>query len=306
MQLSIIIPTINRYEDLINTIGYLKDQSFTDYEILVIDQTDDHNRQDISNLDSRIRYFTSKVKSASAARNFGIQESKGVILLFLDDDVIIDDPKFLDHHLSAYADKDIPGVAGSILELRVNQQVTFERGKLSKSKENGWLFFPQNYGKEAYVKSGRSCNLSVKREFAISVGGMDERFTKGAHREEADFCYRVANKYGMFYFSPKARLTHIGNATGGIRSWTSSRVMKAQHHFDGAMYFIFKNIPFKFYPVHLFATLFFFFYRKELILRPVQFLRSIFRFLKGCINARRMIKQGPKYLTVEVNQMENI
>lgn len=296
LPISIIIPTINRYNDLKNTIADLQRQSLHNFEIIIVDQTGDEKRQDLSDLDQRIVYTPSTIKSASAARNIGIKKAKGQVLLFIDDDVIIDNEYFLAAHLKAYDDPDIPGVAGGVLEERVQQQVCHKRHRWSYDEETGWLFFPQNYSQPARVAAGRSCNLSVRWDIAVAVGGMDENYTKGAHREEADFCMRVYRQYGTFFFSPEARLRHIGNATGGIRSWTArSRIMKAQHHYDGALYFLFKNVQLKHYPKHLVSLGLFFFYNKELLKRPHLLLRSVYMMILSIFTAAKLLKH-PKYI----------
>src|SRR5690606_11216154 len=140
-------------------------------------------------------------KSASSARNIGLLLSSNEIVLFMDDDVLIADKNFLLYHLSPYLeDERLPGVFGSVLELRVNQQPTLKRHIWSYNSSWGWLFFPQNYDKFTLVNSARSCNFSVRKKFALGIGGMDENFVKGAHREEADFCHRLTKKYGNILF----------------------------------------------------------------------------------------------------------
>ena len=298
MNISIIIPTINRYSDLKNTIKYLKDQSITDFEIIIIDQSDKIIFEDLTKLDNRIIHFHTENKSASAARNQGILKSKNDILLFLDDDVIIQNTNFLHYHLLPYMeDEKLSGIFGSVLELRVNQKPTLKRHIWSHNDDWGWLFFPQNYDKFARVNSARSCNLSVRKRFAIDVGGMDENYSKGAHREEADFCFRLTKKYGSLLFSPKARLIHIGNATGGIRSWDASkRSIHAQQHFDGALYFVFKNVALIHFGPHFISILLFFFYRKEFMKKPHLIFIAVYRLIVAIRNAIRLLLKEPKYL----------
>ncbi|MEO0473494.1 MAG: glycosyltransferase family A protein, partial [Bacteroidota bacterium] len=116
--ISIIIPTLNRYEDLANTLLDLQRQSRQDFEILVIDQSVE--AQEIHWPDDRLRYLQLEEPSASAARNLGIQEARADVLLFMDDDVIIEDVRFLNNHLRHYLNPEIPGVVGCALELQQN------------------------------------------------------------------------------------------------------------------------------------------------------------------------------------------
>ena len=240
MDISVIIPTLNRYSDLKSTLSDLFAQNFKNFEVIVIDQSDRKSFSEIECFkECRLVYLESKEKSASLARNIGIRKSKGEVLLFVDDDVIIKDKDFLSKHYRHYRDLNVPGVIGCPLEQSLNQSPRYNRHWFSEFEEKvGWLYFPSNYGCHAFVASGRSNNLSVRRSYAISVGGMDENYEKGAHREEADFCIRIFNKYGPFLFDPQARLIHIGNKIGGIRAWNDNDYIKARHHMVGAIYFV--------------------------------------------------------------------
>src|SRR5690554_5672372 len=232
MKISVIIPTLNRYDDLIATLQDLFQQDLQDFEVIVIDQS---NKKDTSWLkkfpQNQLIYISSNEKSASLARNIGIKKSSGEVLLFVDDDVLIKDKNFLQKHYRHYQDQKIPGVIGCPLEQSINQKPRYNRHWFSAWREKmGWLFFPSNYGCHTFVAVGRSNNLSVRRNYAIAVGGMDENYEKGAHREEADFCMRIYRKYGTFLFDPQARLIHIGNQKGGIRAWNDNAFVRAKHH----------------------------------------------------------------------------
>lgn len=300
MKISIIIPTINRYEDLVNTVTYLFKQSFSAFEILIIDQTDDINESVISELKSKanINYILSSKKSASTARNIGLLNAKHEIILFLDDDVIIDNIDFLKNYAHYFEDDKINGVIGPIIDVN-NQTTTSSRHKRSNNKNWGWLFFPRNYNKKCKMNVGGSGNLCVRKSLALSIGGMDENFVKGAHREEGDFCYRYTAKFGWFIYAPECALVHIGRKTGGVRSWNKDIKTKAQHHFDGSLYFIFNNVKIQHYPVHFFATLHFFFYRKEILSRPDLFFITFFKLIKGIINGLILLNKGPQYISNE-------
>lgn len=300
MKVSIIIPTINRYEDLLNTVNYLIAQSFDSYEIIIIDQTEITNHEIVSKIKSFpiVNYIQSDKKSASAARNIGIKNSNGEILLFVDDDVIITDQHFLFKHYRHYLDKDIPGVFGCPIEASSNQQLTYKRHKISyRSSSVSWLYFPSNYGCSTTIAVGRSNNLSVRKDVAIVVGGMDENYEKGAHREEGDFCLRVSWKFGDFLFDPHARLIHIGNTTGGIRSWNDNDYIKAKHNMVGAIYFDLKMAPIRYKHEYLFATLRYFILNKTILSRPKLYIPVLKRVVSSFITAYKLYKAGPMYLS---------
>ncbi|MEA5476921.1 glycosyltransferase [Pseudanabaena galeata UHCC 0370] len=288
MRLSIIIPTINRYHDLNNTLSDLSQQSYKDFEVIIIDQTPITEFQVITNNELVLYHYHSEIPSASAARNIGIQKAKGEIILFLDDDVIIENNDFIHNHIRHYIDPRVSGVAGLILAQ--NQVKRYTRHWMSYRPDVGWLYFPRNYSCSCLVDGGGSGNLSVRRQVALDVGGMDENYIKGAHREESDFCLRVKQRYGQFVYDPDADLVHIGNPQGGCRTWISNQQVMPDHHFFGCAYFILKNIPLTQYPDHLFCALRYFVFNNKNIKNPWLIGVSLVKLFNGFNQAQKTLK----------------
>jgi glycosyltransferase involved in cell wall biosynthesis len=92
---SIIIPTFNRAHFIQNAIITVLNQSFEDFELIVVDDgSTDVTREVINSFnDSRIKYFYQENKERSAARNNGISKSSGQYICFLDSD----DGYYMDH-----------------------------------------------------------------------------------------------------------------------------------------------------------------------------------------------------------------
>jgi GT2 family glycosyltransferase len=293
VEISIIIPTINRYDDLKNTLNDLKKQSFLNYEILIIDQTDKNLAQTIKF--DKTRYFWRSFKSASKARNVGLTEAKAPIILFLDDDVIIHNKDFIKNHITHFNDQKVSGVAGSILDL--DEKWSESLPKKAKKKYLGWIYFPRNYNKLETICDGGAGNLAVRKDWAISVGGMDENYDKGAYREESDFCLRYTRKYGNLIFDPKAYLVHIGNPSGGTRSWKSNKgVIHAYQHMFGAWYFMFRELPLIAWPEYAYLTTRRFILHKKLFTRFYLLPQAIIRFTTAFFIAIFKGIKGPQYI----------
>lgn len=88
-KVSVIIPTYNRAEFLSTAISSVLNQTYQDFEIIVVDDSSTDNTTELINSfsDSRIKYIRHETnKGGSAARNTGIKMSSGQYIAFLDDD----------------------------------------------------------------------------------------------------------------------------------------------------------------------------------------------------------------------------
>ena len=88
---SVIIPTCKRSTLLHYSVKSVLSQTFSNFELLVIDDCPDDKTISVVRLfsDSRIRYLkNARTKGASGARNVGIMNSLGEWIAFLDDDDI--------------------------------------------------------------------------------------------------------------------------------------------------------------------------------------------------------------------------
>ena len=85
---SVVIPTFNRAHRIARAVASVLYQTFSDYEILVVDDgSEDDTQQVLSQFRSRIKRIShSKNLGVSAARNTGIKESHSPFVAFLDSD----------------------------------------------------------------------------------------------------------------------------------------------------------------------------------------------------------------------------
>ena len=93
---SIILPTYNRASFLTRSIGSVIEQSFQDWELIIIDDgSTDHTKEVVNSFnDNRIKYFYQENSERSAARNKGINQANSDWVCFLDSD-----DEYLPEHL---------------------------------------------------------------------------------------------------------------------------------------------------------------------------------------------------------------
>src|SRR4030042_1653484 len=87
MKVSVIIPVYNRAELIAQAVESVLRQSFSDFELLVVDDgSSDGTWEALQRCGPRIRALPQEHRGASAARNLGIQTAAGEYLAFLDSD----------------------------------------------------------------------------------------------------------------------------------------------------------------------------------------------------------------------------
>jgi glycosyltransferase involved in cell wall biosynthesis len=95
--ISVIIPTFNYGRFVEEAIESVRQQSFSDWECLVVDDgSTDNTKQIVEKIsaeDPRVSYFYQENKGLSAARNTGIIESVGEFFQFLDSDDLLETRK---------------------------------------------------------------------------------------------------------------------------------------------------------------------------------------------------------------------
>lgn len=96
---SIIIPTYNRAHMLPKTIESVINQTFSDWELIIVDDGSTDNTkvliEEFIEKDARIKYIYQENAERSAARNNGIENASGEYICFLDSD-----DWYLENHLS--------------------------------------------------------------------------------------------------------------------------------------------------------------------------------------------------------------
>ncbi len=92
MKVSIIIPTYNEEQHIVDCLNSIKNQTYKDLELIVVDDgSADNTLNFVSNLNfNNLIILKQKHMGPAAARNYGAQKSKGDILIFVDSDMVFD------------------------------------------------------------------------------------------------------------------------------------------------------------------------------------------------------------------------
>lgn len=131
-KISIIIPTYNASKTLSSALESILEQTFTDYEILIIDGMSSDNTVELVNSyqDERIKIISEKDSGIYDAMNKGIQLAKGEWLYFLGGDDRLYDNEVLEK-VSQWFDQDFDILYGNVI-FSISQKLY--DGKFSKLK----------------------------------------------------------------------------------------------------------------------------------------------------------------------------
>lgn len=103
-EISIVVPVYNKKTYIRDTINSILNQTFNDYELILIDDGSSDGTEficdELSFLDKRITVYHTDNKGVGAARNLGIKKSKGTYICFIDADDYVDNT-FLEKLYSA-------------------------------------------------------------------------------------------------------------------------------------------------------------------------------------------------------------
>lgn len=174
--ISCIIPTYNRVMLLKNAIESTIAQTFTQWELIIVDDGSTDNTEETvikyAVSDSRIQYHKIFRKGGSAARNYGIKHAKGEFIAFLDDDDC-SLPQRFETQLKAALNNNCNFIVSGY-EVRIRPQMKLITTKTIELKSMG-AGFPSRW--------------LIRRKLLEKVGGFDESFPA---MQDIELSYRIA------------------------------------------------------------------------------------------------------------------
>ncbi len=272
--LSIVIPVYNRGKFIASLIESISRQSYPNekFEVVIVDDgsTDDTKGgiERLQKLNScNLRYFYQKNKGPAAARNLGLNNSKGEIVVFTDSDCLVSH-NWLEEISKGYDNKRVAGVGGTVKAMPIDSVISSycayirmnERPKMNKT---GIVYLI-------------TANASFRKSYLDLIGGFDERYTFPGG-EDPDLCYRLREKGYYFKYNSKAIVfnPHKNNLIEFIRTY--------YNYGKGEAFLILrKKIPGNFSKKHLPVLLFYFLkiLFKAVILAIENFIIFVLKFVK--------------------------
>ncbi len=205
---SVIIPTYNRWPLVGEAIESVLAQSFTSYEILVVDDgSTDESARLINDRYPKMRLITQTNRGVSAARNAGIRMAGARWLAFLDSDDLWTRNKLERQHDFILADPSVRALHTDEIWRRNGRRVNpHKKHRKTGSFENDDELFRRSVGMCLVSPS----SVVIHREVFDNVGLFDEDLPVC---EDYDMWLRIMTRYPIHYLDEK--LTIKQNGTGG-------------------------------------------------------------------------------------------
>jgi GT2 family glycosyltransferase len=208
---SIIIPSYNRRQILMKTLGSLDHQSApaSRYEVVVvIDGSTDGSFESVSRLHTTYRLHTLRQanKGTGAAFNLGVEHAKNDVLIFLGDDQMCTRDLVM-AHLLAHERQERLFVQGFYPVapdyLTGGASLLYDRTYRSAMVRAERL---QQQGKPWGIWGG---NVSLRAEVFREIGGFDPSEFRDYGHEDTDLGFQLAASGVAFHYEPKACSFHM-------------------------------------------------------------------------------------------------
>lgn len=178
MKISVVIPTHDRVGLLVQLLPHLVQQAQGDgAEIILVDDGSPESyapQLESAGLLKHVRYIRSENNlGAACARNVGVEEASGDLLVFIDDDIEVADG-FLHLHRAAHADGDRKLVVGT--QVIPERLILGSYGRYRAHKEAAYQPIGGSEGPVMVPSSGvTTANLSIRKEDFTRLGAFSER-----------------------------------------------------------------------------------------------------------------------------------
>lgn len=197
--ISVIVPVFNGERTIEDCISALLDQTLprTGYEILVVDDgSADRTAEIVKRFP--VRYLHQPNQGPAKARNLGVENSSGDIVLFTDSDCVAR-RDWIELMTRPLRDENIQGVKGAYrtrqnsLTARFAQVEFEERYELLKRHKH--IDFVDSY------------SAAFRKHVFLKAGGFDTSFPK-ANNEDTDLSYKLTSMGCKMVFAPDAIVYH--------------------------------------------------------------------------------------------------
>lgn len=238
---TIVIPNYNGKTLLENCLRTLEQQTYRDFKVLVIDNGSEDGSTEVSSDILNMEMVALKENLGfCGAVNLGIQRTETPYLILLNNDTEVDE-HFVEKMLAGIEKSDrIFSCVAQMIDFK-NHEILDNAGDLYTAM--GWAV-ARGKGKkcvdfEQAVRVFSCCAGAAiyRMDILKKIGGLDENHF--AYLEDVDLGYRARIAGFENWYTPDAKVFHVGSATTGTR-YNEKKVFLAARN---TIFVIYKNMP---------------------------------------------------------------
>lgn len=253
IKISVIIATLNRFNSLKMALKSIYKDLPSNCEVIVVDQSkmSANYCNEIKNIYPDILYICEIKSNLPNARNVGIKNSHGEIILFFDDDVIIH-KNCINAHIEAHKDLTSTIVSGRTIQTGTIKWANIDEVaqiNLEDASTNANFDFKKSFKS---INFAVGCHFSVKRKLFNKIGLFDTAFVGNALYEDLDFSFRAKKHNFTISYIHNAVIDHNTEDSGGCRHLTEKRYLLDMLH-NRTLFYIkhIRFIPSLYYLIYL-------------------------------------------------------
>ncbi|MBX3503220.1 MAG: glycosyltransferase family 2 protein [Alphaproteobacteria bacterium] len=216
--LSVLICTRNRPAKVLRAVESVLRNTFTDFELIVVDQTDDESTRVALAMirDSRLRYIGTRTVGVAISRNIAIRAARADIVVFTDDDCVCDAGWLAAIHAEFRMDRAALGVYGRVIPFgsagRNDWDCLSQAGDLICPAVNqSTTRLVVQSPAIPHLTLGAGNNMSFRKEAFHRVGLFMESLGPGSRigtGEDLEFTYRLLWHRCRLVYSPDPLVEH--------------------------------------------------------------------------------------------------
>ena len=252
--ISVVVPVRNESKHIAEVLDKLLSQDYDSeqFEILVVDGlSEDDTKVVVERYLTEypnVRLFDNPKRVSSGARNIGVENARGDIVLIVDGHCLIDNPQML-RNVDAAFEKSGADCLGRPQPLELSHatttQLAIATGRRSPLGHHADSFV---FSDLAQFVPAVSTAVAYRKELLGKVGRFDERFDAC---EDVELNYRIDKSGGRCYFDPAIAVRYVPRGTlsglfyqmsrygrGRVRFWRKHRETFSLKSFASAFFMI--------------------------------------------------------------------
>ena len=256
---SVLIRSYNRLPHVLEIVDVCLNQDYENFEIVIVDQSAEaqweENRTTFESKGDKVRIIRSDPLGSAGAKNVGVANSKGDVVLFIDDDDLPVGHNWIRSHAKHYEDPHCIGVSGRCIK-QLDEKVPYKNQEMAYDRCLTYSFFLRGRDftgidrPKKTVEWLHGLNASVRRSYVVELGGW---YPFVPNIDEHSFCFKlqkVMQDGDYLMFDPEPVVLRRFDIPGGLGKRYLSLNTVVRNHLKFYHWVVAEQFPLRFYGLY--------------------------------------------------------